>query len=55
MEKVGKNITVEEVKQRDRDGLIKRNLMDPPIKDTVTVPDGGYTVLRFKADNPGEL
>lgn len=24
-----------------------------PIKDTVTVPDGGYTVIRFVANNPG--
>jgi FtsP/CotA-like multicopper oxidase with cupredoxin domain len=24
-----------------------------PIKDTITVPGGGYTVIRFKADNPG--
>lgn len=30
-----------------------RNLKDPPFKDTVTVPDGGYTIVRFKADNPG--
>nr|CAH7745046.1 unnamed protein product [Callosobruchus chinensis] len=53
MERVGKNVTVEEVKDRDRRGLIKRNLLNPPLKDTVTVPDGGYTVVRFKADNPG--
>ena len=24
-----------------------------PLKDTVTVPAGGYVVIRFKADNPG--
>lgn len=29
------------------------NLIDPVFKDTVTVPTGGYVVLRFKADNPG--
>lgn len=23
------------------------------MKDTVTVPDGGYTIIRFVADNPG--
>lgn len=23
------------------------------MKDTVTVPDGGYTIVRFVADNPG--
>jgi len=25
----------------------------PVLKDTVMVPSGGYTVIRFKADNPG--
>ena len=25
-----------------------------PLKDTITVPIGGYVVTRFKADNPGE-
>lgn len=29
------------------------NLADPPRKDTVVVPYGGYVVLRIKADNPG--
>ena len=24
-----------------------------PLKDTIQVPAGGYTVIRFKADNPG--
>ncbi|CAG9772969.1 unnamed protein product [Ceutorhynchus assimilis] len=53
MEKVGDNVTVAQVKQRDRKGQIKRNLFDPPVKDTVNVPDGGYTVVRFHATNPG--
>ncbi|CAH0553403.1 unnamed protein product, partial [Brassicogethes aeneus] len=53
MERLGKNITVAEVQERDRLGLIKRNLLTPPVKDTITVPDGGYTIIRFKADNPG--
>ena len=37
----------------DRQGLIKRNLVDPPFKDTVSVPDSGFTIIRFHADNPG--
>ncbi|XP_076258209.1 uncharacterized protein LOC143195157 [Rhynchophorus ferrugineus] len=53
MERVGRNITVQQVKDRDRAGLVKRNLLNPPIKDTVTVPDGGYTIVRFHATNPG--
>ncbi|XP_013385769.1 L-ascorbate oxidase [Lingula anatina] len=29
------------------------NVIDPPLKDTVVVPVGGYVVVRFRADNPG--
>lgn len=54
MERMGHNVTVDEVKSRDEKGLIKRNLLNPPIKDTVTVPDGGYTIVRFQASNPGK-
>ena len=28
-------------------------LKNPPIKDTIVVPSGGYVVIRFKANNPG--
>ena len=31
------------------------NLLNPPVKDTVTVPAGGYVIIRFPADNPGNL
>ena len=34
-------------------GAIPRNLYNPPLKDTVTVPDAGYTLVRLTADNPG--
>ncbi|XP_043254604.1 laccase-3-like [Colletes gigas] len=27
--------------------------INPPGKDTVKIPMGGYTIVRFKADNPG--
>ena len=37
----------------DKKGEIKRNLLNPPIKDTVIVPDGGFTIIRFLANNPG--
>ncbi|XP_053620154.1 uncharacterized protein LOC128680776 [Plodia interpunctella] len=53
LRRLANETTIEEVKAFDEAGLLKRNLKNPPIKDTVTVPDGGYTVLRFKADNPG--
>lgn len=53
MEKIGENVTEEEIIKLDEEGLIKRNLVNPPLKDTITVPDGGYTILRFHASNPG--
>ncbi|XP_067620744.1 uncharacterized protein Mco1 [Eurosta solidaginis] len=53
LERLGPNVTVEMVKQLDRYNLLKRNLDRPPVKDTVTVPDGGYTIIRFEAYNPG--
>jgi FtsP/CotA-like multicopper oxidase with cupredoxin domain len=37
-----------------RDTLLSRNLVNPVLKDTVTVPSNGVSVLRFKADNPGK-
>lgn len=53
MERLASNVTVEDVKMADRQGQIRRKLDRAPIKDTVTVPDGGYTIIRFLADNPG--
>lgn len=53
MGKLGANVTTTEVEEFDKKGLIKRNLINPVKKDTVTVPDGGYTILRFHATNPG--
>ena len=34
-------------------GNITRKLDKAVKKDTVIVPDGGYTIIRFLADNPG--
>lgn len=31
----------------------KFNLVDPPVRNTVGVPVGGWAVIRFEADNPG--
>lgn len=47
------NITRSQVIELDRQGKIVRNLVNPPYKDTVTLPDGGYSVVRFRATNPG--
>jgi len=53
LEKLGNSTTKQEVKMLDQSGKIYRNLYDPPVKDTVTVPDGGFTIIRFHANNPG--
>ncbi|KAK4492108.1 hypothetical protein RD792_002905 [Penstemon davidsonii] len=31
----------------------KFNLVDPPVRNTIDVPVGGWAVIRFVADNPG--
>ena len=43
-----------QVAELDAAGGITRKLQDSIKKDTVTIPDGGYTIIRFTADNPGE-
>lgn len=53
MDRLGKNVTIEEIKELDRLGRLRRRLNNSIQKDTVTVPDGGYTIIRFYADNPG--
>lgn len=42
-----------QVQRLDDAGQILRRLNGAPVKDTVTVPDGGYTIIRFVANNPG--
>lgn len=53
IDRINKSTSREEVMELDRAGRIPRKLSKAPQKDTVTVPDGGYTIIRFKADNPG--
>jgi len=53
MERLGHNTSREEVLALEAAGKLRRNFDRPPLMDTVTVPDGGYTVLRFRASNPG--
>ena len=31
----------------NEDGKIVKNLVNPSLKDTVTVPDGGFTAIRY--------
>lgn len=53
MGRLGEETTMKKVKELDAAGQIERNFDNPPTKDTVTVPDGGYTIIRFFATNPG--
>ncbi|KAK8727887.1 hypothetical protein OTU49_009504, partial [Cherax quadricarinatus] len=53
MQRLGSLTTLEEVRALDDAGLITRKLENAVKKDTVTVPEGGYTIIRFTADNPG--
>lgn len=41
------------MKKLHQSGGIKYNFNNPVLKDTVIIPDGGYAVLRFMAENPG--
>ncbi|KAM3963142.1 uncharacterized protein ACR2FA_002903 [Aphomia sociella] len=50
---IKKPISVEEIKKRDAEKKIVRNLIDPPMKDTVTVPNKGYTIVRMKTELGG--
>lgn len=48
-----KKINLKHALELDRKGLLHRHFQLPPMKDTVAVPNNGYAVLRFRADNPG--
>lgn len=48
-----KKISLKHTLDLNRRGLLNRNFQNHPLKDNVAVPNNGYVVLRFKADNPG--
>ena len=37
----------------DEQGLLKRNYTNPPLKDTITIPDAGYAIIRIFTSNLG--
>lgn len=53
MENLGTAVDEDTIAELDDNGLLKRNFDNPPLKDTVTVPSAGYTIVRFIASNPG--
>jgi hypothetical protein len=48
-----KKINLKHALELDRKGLLHRQFKGPPMKDTIAVPNNGYVVVRFRADNPG--
>lgn len=48
-----KKINLKHALDLDRRGLLHRHFSEPTLKDTIAVPNNGYVVLRFRADNPG--
>ena len=50
-----KKINLKHALDLDRRGLLHRQYNLPPLKDTIAVPNNGYVVLRFRADNPGKI
>ncbi|XP_059140381.1 uncharacterized protein LOC131928383 [Physella acuta] len=53
MDRLGDSVSMDTIKELDKNGLINRTTSNAPLKDTIIIPDGGYTILRFRADNPG--
>ena len=53
LSQLGDSAFMPDIKLMDQMGKLKRNLDAPPLKDTVTIPSGGYTIVRFHANNPG--
>ena len=49
----GTSVETSEIRGMNEAGEIPKNLKNPTLRDTVQVTGGGYTVWRFKADNPG--
>ncbi len=49
-----KKINLKHALDLDRRGLLHRQYNLPPVKDTIALPNNGYVVLRFRADNPGK-
>lgn len=50
---LGSPVDVAEIQLSESHGLLSRNLLDAPRKDTVVVPSKGYTIIRLFTDNPG--
>lgn len=55
METVGPNISVDYVRSLNEAGRIKKRLNGGTRKDTISIPNSGYAIYRFRATNPGKM
>ncbi|KAK7487838.1 hypothetical protein BaRGS_00020885, partial [Batillaria attramentaria] len=53
MERYDGPFSLEHIEEMDRQGLLPRKLINPPLKDTVHIPNKHYAIIRFRANNPG--
>lgn len=51
---LGANETLDDIKYKNENDLIEKKLKNPVSKDTVSVPNKGYAIVRFLTDNPGK-
>ncbi|KAL4714587.1 hypothetical protein ACJJTC_006633 [Scirpophaga incertulas] len=49
----GKPISKKEFQRLDKKGVIIRNTQNPPVKDTIVVPNKGYTIVRIRPERGG--
>uniref|UniRef100_A0A1B6D0K9 Plastocyanin-like domain-containing protein n=2 Tax=Clastoptera arizonana TaxID=38151 RepID=A0A1B6D0K9_9HEMI len=53
MDIVGLNVTLDIVREMNEQGKIQKKLVNATAKDTISVPNAGYAIIRFITDNPG--
>lgn len=46
-------MTLQYYKELEKKNRIQRNFVSPQAKDDIPIPNNGYAVIRFRADNPG--
>ncbi|KAK9504790.1 hypothetical protein O3M35_008975 [Rhynocoris fuscipes] len=47
------NMTLENVKYKNENAILKKKLKNAPSKDTVSIPNDGFIILRLNANNIG--
>lgn len=46
-------MTLEYFKELEKKNQIERNFVSPQGKDDIPIPNNGYAIIRFRANNPG--